>query len=64
MRTRLIVGATLLVVLAAPRPAAAWGIEVHKFIMARAIALLPSEIRPYFHKYQAGVVEHSGDPDL
>ena len=64
MRTRLVVGVTLLVVLCAPRPAAAWGIEVHKFIMARAIALLPSEIRPYFQKYQAGVVEHSGDPDL
>ena len=64
MRTRLIAGATLLVVLVAPRPAAAWGIEVHKFIMARAIDLLPGEIRPYFQKYQAGVVEHSGDPDL
>ena len=64
MRTRLVVGVTLLVVLCAPRPAAAWGIEVHKFIMARAIALLPSEIRPYFQKYQAAVVEHSGDPDL
>src|SRR4026209_1956116 len=64
MRTRLIVGVTLLAVLVAPRPAAAWGIEVHKFIMARAIALLPSEIRPYFQKYQAGVVEHAGDPDL
>ena len=64
MRTRFIGGLTLLVVLVAPRPAAAWGIEVHKFIMARAIALLPSEIRPYFHKYEAGIVEHAGDPDL
>ena len=64
MRTRLIVGVTLLVVLVVPRPAAAWGIEVHKFIMARAIALLPHEIRPYFQQYEAGIAEHAGDPDL
>ena len=64
MRTRCIAGVTLLAIIVVPRPAAAWGIEVHKFIMARAIALLPSEIRPYFQKYEAGVVEHAGDPDL
>jgi hypothetical protein len=64
MRTRFIVAVTFFAVVVAPRPAAAWGIEVHKFIMARAIALLPSEIRPYFQKYEAGVVEHAGDPDL
>ena len=49
---------------AVPRPAAAWGFEAHKYITARAIALLPQEIRPYFEKYQAGIVEHSTDPDL
>jgi hypothetical protein len=64
MRTRLIVALTVFAIVTAPRPAAAWGIEVHKFIMARAIALLPAEIRPYFQKYEAGVVEHAGDPDL
>src|SRR3954452_550700 len=64
MRTRPIVALTVFAIVTAPRPAAAWGIEVHKFIMARAIALLPAEIRPYFQKYEAGVVEHAGDPDL
>jgi len=64
MRTRVIAAVTLLAVVIAPRPASAWGIEVHKFIMARAIALLPSEIRPYFQKYQTGITEHAGDPDL
>jgi len=64
MRTRLIVGLTVVAAIVTPRPATAWGIEVHKFIMARAISLLPSEIRPYFHKYEAGIVEHAGDPDL
>jgi hypothetical protein len=47
-----------------PAPASAWGIEVHKFIMARTIALLPSEIRPFFQKYQSSIVEHAIDPDL
>lgn len=64
MRTRLIAAVAFVVIVVAPRPAAAWGIEVHKFIMGRAIALLPNEIRPYFEKYHAGIVEHAGDPDL
>jgi len=64
MRTRLIGGLALVAVLIMPRPAGAWGIEVHKFIMARAIALLPNEIRPYFQKYESEIAEHAGDPDL
>jgi hypothetical protein len=47
-----------------PRPAAAWGFEAHKYIMARVITLLPVEIRPFFEKYQASIVEHVIDPDL
>src|SRR5688572_3750546 len=35
-------------VLALPRGAQAWGFEAHKFIMDRAIALLPPELRPMF----------------
>jgi hypothetical protein len=54
----------VLAILAAPRPAAAWSFEVHRFIMARAVALLPAEIRPFFKKYEAAIVEHSIDPDL
>jgi hypothetical protein len=37
---------------------------VHKFITARALALLPAEIRPFFEKYSPMIVEHSIDPDL
>lgn len=48
----------------APRPAAAWGFEAHKFIMARAMAMLPAEIRPYFEKHRDAVVERVIDPDL
>ena len=47
-----------------PQPAAAWGFEAHKFIMARAITLLPAEIRPFFQRFQTEIVEHSVDPDL
>lgn len=53
-----------LAVLALPRPAAAWGFEVHKFIMGRSIALLPPQIRPFFERNQLAIVEHAIDPDL
>jgi hypothetical protein len=51
-------------VLAVPQPAAAWGFEAHKYILDRAIALLPAEIRPFFEKYRVSIVEHAIDPDL
>ena len=44
-------------------PAAAWGFEPHRFIMDRAIALLPPELRPLFEKHRAMVVERAIDPD-
>ncbi len=49
---------------AMPRQTTAWGFEAHKFIMGRAIPLLPVEIRPFFEKYEASIIEHSIDPDL
>ena len=52
-----------LLVLLVPRPAHAWGFEAHKFIMDRAIALLPPELRPLFEKHRAEVVERAIDPD-
>jgi hypothetical protein len=64
MRTRLVAAVTIVALVATPGSASAWGIEVHKFIMGQAIPLLPKEIRPYFEKYQASIVEHAGDPDL
>lgn len=64
MRRTFIPALLFVCVLAAPRPASAWGLEIHKFITARAIALLPVEIRPFFEKYRDSVVEHSIDPDL
>jgi Zinc dependent phospholipase C len=63
MRSRLVIF-LMLVVIAMPRPASAWGFEAHKYIMRRAIALLPAEIRPFFQRYETAVVEHVIDPDL
>ncbi len=47
----------------APRPAEAWGFEAHRFIVERAIALLPPELRPLFEANRATLIERSIDPD-
>ena len=59
---RYLVLASLLVFLR-PAPAAAWGFEAHRFVMDRAIALLPDALRPMFEKHRALVVERAIDPD-
>ena len=61
MRAALVV--TVLLIVAVPAPAHAWGSEAHKFIMDRAIALLPPELRSMFEANRAMVVERSIDPD-
>jgi hypothetical protein len=62
--SRSIVILVFLVALGWPQSAAAWGVEVHKYILDRAIPLLPPEIRPFFLKYRTTIVEHAIDPDL
>jgi hypothetical protein len=47
-----------------PVPAAGWSFEVHRFIVGRAIELLPEPIRPFYRLNRTFVVEHSIDPDL
>jgi hypothetical protein len=42
----------------------AWGYDAHKTIMDKAIALLPSDIRPLFEQNRTTLVEHVIDPDL
>lgn len=63
MRRTVLVLATLAAI-AAPDPAFAWGFEAHKFILDRAVAFLPPEIRPFFEKHRTSISEHSIDPDL
>ena len=52
-----------LVFLAAPIRTEAWGFEAHRFIIDRAIALLPAELRPMFEAHRASLVERAIDPD-
>jgi hypothetical protein len=60
-RALLPVLAILLIVL--PVRTRAWGFEAHKFVMDRAIALLPPELRPMFEAGRSTLVERSIDPD-
>jgi hypothetical protein len=62
MRQALLTGVAVLVLIV-PRGAAAWGFEAHKFVMDRAIALLPAELRPMFEAGRSTLVERSIDPD-
>lgn len=56
--------AFVLAVLASPAPAAAWGFDAHRFIMDRAIGLLPVELRPVFEKNRAMLVERGGSRSI
>ena len=47
-----------------PTSADAWGFEAHKFIVSRAIDMLPEPIRPFFEANRAFIVERAIDPDL
>src|SRR4051812_32040499 len=65
MRTRVVAVCLVAVASAAtPSRADAWGFEAHKYIMSRAINLLPAELRPYFEANRAFLVERAIDPDL
>ena len=64
MRRHAVVAILIALLLAVPSRADAWGFEAHRFIMSRAIALLPAPIRPFFEANRAFVVERAIDPDL
>jgi hypothetical protein len=51
-------------VLAAPAPAQAWGLEVHRLLTLRVIDGLPSQLKPFFAEQRDFISEHSVDPDL
>ena len=64
MRKTSVVAIAALIALAAPRPAAAWGTAAHRHIMARAIDLLPVELKPFFLQHKDELVMRVIDPDL
>ena len=63
MRKASIAAAAVLVAALVPAPASAWGTEAHRYIMGRAIDLLPQELKPFFEHYRAEIVIRSIDPD-
>jgi hypothetical protein len=64
MRKTLVAAAAVLLLLAAPVPALAWGTAAHRYIMARAIDILPPELKPFFEHYRAELVVRVVDPDV
>jgi len=46
-----------------PAPAHAWGTNAHRYIMGKAIDLLPPEIKPFFEHFRAELVVRVVDPD-
>jgi len=64
MRKTSVVAVAALIALAAPQPAVAWGTTAHRHIMARAIDLLPAELKPFFLQHKDEVVMRVVDPDL
>lgn len=53
----------VLLIVFVPAPAFAWGFDAHRFIMERALPLLPPEIRPFFEARRDAFIERSIDPD-
>ena len=64
MRKAFLVAALALVASLAPSPALAWGSAAHRHIMARAIELLPAELKPFFTQHKDEIVMRVVDPDL
>lgn len=64
MRRRLLPVAAWLLVVLAPSQAFAWGFDAHRFIMRRAIELLPPELKPFFLDKRDEIVVRVVDPDL
>jgi hypothetical protein len=63
MRKTIIALCMLVIGVAAPPPATAWGTAAHRYIMGRAIERLPAELRPFFEHYRDELVVRVVDPD-
>jgi hypothetical protein len=64
MRKAPLVAAALLAASLVPAPASAWGFAGHRYIMSRAIDLLPPDLKPFFDHYRDEIVIRVVDPDL
>jgi hypothetical protein len=63
MRKASIVAIIVVAAALVPLPAFAWGTDAHRYIMSRAIDLLPAELKPFFEKHRAELVVRTIDPD-
>ena len=63
MRRAFLVAAIACAVVLQSAPAFAWGTAAHRYITARAIELLPPELKPFFAHYRDQIVTRSIDPD-
>jgi len=64
MLKRTIVAPVVLSVALMPAPAFAWGFAGHRYIMSRAIELLPPPLKGFFDHYRDEIVVRAVDPDL
>jgi hypothetical protein len=64
MKTRVLAAAVAIAASLVPATASAWGFAGHRLIMARAIELLPPELKPFFDHYRDEIVVRAVDPDL
>src|ERR1700676_856124 len=64
IRKSIAVAVTAMIIAFAPSPAFAWGAAAHRYIMRRAIDLLPSEVRPFLTDHRDELILRVNDPDL
>ena len=64
MRNVLFVAALVIGSSLAPSPAYAWGAAAHRYIMRRAIDLLPPQLKPFFDAHRDEAIMRVTDPDL
>jgi hypothetical protein len=64
MRKVIVTVSALVLALLIPSTARAWGTSAHRYIMRRAIDLLPAPIRPFFDAHRDELVMRVVDPDL
>jgi hypothetical protein len=64
MRKTLIALSACALIVGVPSPARAWGIAAHRAIMARAIDLLPAQLKPFFDHYREELIVRVVDPDM
>jgi hypothetical protein len=64
MRKAAAIASALVVSMLVPSTAHAWGSNAHRYIMRRAIDLLPASIKPFFEAHRDELVMRVIDPDL